>query len=32
MVIIPLLFLAALIETFVTPLLIHTFIGELNLL
>lgn len=32
LVIIPLILLAALIETFVTPLLIHTFIGDLNLL
>jgi len=32
LVIVPLILLAALIETFVTPLLIHTFIGDLNLL
>ncbi len=32
LVIVPLIFLAALIETFVTPLLIHAFIGDLNLL
>jgi len=32
LVIVPLILLAALIETFITPLLIHAFIGELNLL
>ena len=32
LVIVPLILLAALIETFVTPLLIRTFIGDLNLL